>query len=154
MRKSLLFTLMLLALSAWVMAQQAPDTQSPPSNSQGSTQSPGAQAPNSQTAPGQGAQSPAGQNSVQGCLGGSGSNFTVTDKSGTSYALQLPQGADPSSLKPHIGEEVRVEGTMGGGSSSSPSAGNSAGARPTISVKNIYRVSPTCSSKSSGAPSK
>lgn len=153
MRKTILFTLMLLALSAWVMAQQAPNTQSPPSSSQGSAQS-GAQTPNPQSAPNQGAQSSGSQNSVQGCLGGSGNTYTVTDNGGTSYQLQLPQGADPSSLKPHIGEEVRVEGTTSGGSGSSPSAGNSAGARPTINVKNIYRVSNTCSNKGSANPSK
>ena len=133
MRKTLLFTLLLLALSAWVAAQQAPNTQSPPSS--------------------QGAQSAAGQNSVQGCLGGSGNSYTVTDKTGTSYELQLPRGADPSSLKPHIGEEVRVEGTTNGGGSSA-SAASSAGARPTINVKNIYRISTTCSSKGGANPSK
>jgi hypothetical protein len=91
---------------------------------------------------------------VQGCLGGSGGSYTVTDSSGTSYQLQLPQGADPSSLKPHIGEEVRVEGSTSGSSGSSPSAGNTAGARPTINVKNIYRVAATCSNKNSTPPSK
>src|SRR5437868_12447463 len=100
MRKTLMSTLILLALSAWVVAQQTPNSQSSPSTGQGTTQSPGAQSPNSQSSPdnGQGAQSASGQNSVQGCLGGSGNNFTVTDKSGTSYQLQLPQGADANAL--------------------------------------------------------
>jgi hypothetical protein len=134
MKRTLILTLILLALSAWVVAQQTPNSQSAPSTSQG-------------------AQSSAGQNSVQGCLGGSGSNFTVTDKTGTSYELQLPQGADPAALKPHVGEEVRVEGSMGGGSNASPSAGGSSAGR-TISVKNIYRVSPACSSKTPGTSPK
>jgi hypothetical protein len=135
MRRTSLLTIILLALSAWVVAQQTPNSQSAPSTSQGTSQS-------------------ADQNSVQGCLGGSGSNFTVTDKTGTSYQLQLPQGANPAALKPHVGEEVRVEGSMAGGSSSSPSAGGSSAGRPTINVKNIYRVSPTCSSKTPGATPK
>jgi hypothetical protein len=133
MRKTLLLTMVLLALSAWVVAQQD-NTQSNPNANQGSTQS-----------------ATAG-NSVQGCLGGSGNNFTVTDKSGTSYQLQLPQGADTSNLKPHIGEEVRVEGTTSNGSGSNSAAGGASGSQPTISVKNIYRISPTCSSKSGANP--
>jgi hypothetical protein len=88
---------------------------------------------------------------VQGCLGGSGNAFTVTDKSGTSYQLQLPAGADASNLKPHIGEEVRVEGTTSNGSGAN-SAASTSGSAPTITVKNIYRVSPTCTSKSGAAP--
>ncbi|HSB76711.1 MAG TPA: hypothetical protein VLC12_13730 [Terriglobales bacterium] len=135
MRRILLLSTILLALSAWMAAQQAPNTQNPPSS-------------------GQGAQSSAGQNSVQGCLGGSGSNFTVTDKSGTSYQLQLPQGANPAALKPHVGEEVRVEGNMSNGSSSGQAAGGSSAGGPSINVKNIYRVSPTCSAKGSGAAPK
>ena len=59
MRKTLFITLILLALSAWVVAQQSPN--SPPSTSQGATQS------------------AAGGNSVQGCLGGSGNTALVTE---------------------------------------------------------------------------
>lgn len=172
MRKIFFFTLILLALSAWVVAQQEPSSQAPPSTSPGTSQSSAGQAPSSQSAPdatqgaapssagqssqtspnaAQGAQSSADQNSVQGCLGGSGNDFTVTDKSGTSYQLQLPAGADASNLKPHIGEEVRVEGTTSGGAGSN-SAASTSGSRPTITVKNIYRVSQTCSSKSGTAP--
>jgi len=149
MRKTLFVTTILLALAAWGMAQQEPSSQSSPSTSQGTA----SQAPNTQSSPnnGQGTQS-AGQNSVQGCLGGSGNNFTVTDKSGTSYQLQLPAGANASALKPHIGEEVRVDGTTSNASGSNSAAGASAN-QPTINVKNIYRVSPTCSAKS-GAPPK
>jgi hypothetical protein len=150
MRKTLFVTTILLALAAWGMAQQEPSSQSSPSTSQGTA----SQAPNSQSSPnsGQGAAQSAGQNSVQGCLGGSGNNFTVTDKSGTSYQLQLPAGANASALKPHIGEEVRVEGDTASASGSN-SAAAASGNQPTINVKNIYRVSPTCSTKS-GAPPK
>ena len=160
MRKTLLSTLILLALSAWVVAQQAPSSQAPPSSSQGTSQPSTSQAPNSQASPSAGQTSPnAGQGespssagqSVQGCLGGSGNDFTVTDKTGTSYQLQLPAGADASNLKPHIGEEVRVEGATSSGSGSN-SAASASGSRPSITVKNIYRVSPTCSTKSGATP--
>jgi len=149
MRKTLLLTTVLLALSAWVCAQQAPSSQSSPSISQGTA----SQAPDSQSPPssGQGAQSAAGQNMVQGCLGSSGNNYTVTDKGGTSYMLQLPQGADGNALKPHVGEEVRVEGTTSSGGSSA-SGGASGAGQPSITVKNIFRVSTTCSNKSGAAP--
>ena len=131
MRRILFLSVVLLAASAWVMAQQDANSPNNPANGQGTTQS-------------------ASANSVQGCLGGSGNTFTVTDKGGTSYQLQLPQGADTSNLKPHIGEEVRVEGTTSNGSGSNSAA--SASGKPTISVKNIYRVAPTCGSKSGAAP--
>lgn len=134
MRKTLFVTTILLALAAWGIAQQQPNSQRPPNSTQG-------------TSP-----SSADQNSVQGCLGGSGNNFTVTDKGGTSYQLQLPAGANASALKPHIGEEVRVEGTTSNTSGSS-SAASASGNQPSINVKNIFRVSPTCSAKS-GAPPK
>ena len=160
MRKTLLFTLILFALSAWVVAQQAPSSQAPPSSGQGTSQPSTSQAPDTQASPSAGQSSPstgqgdsqasAGQ-SVQGCLGGSGNGFTVTDKTGTSYQLQLPAGADASNLKPHIGEEVRVEGSTSGGSGAN-SAASTSGSGPTITVKNIYRVSPTCSNKPGATP--
>lgn len=167
MRKTLLFTLILFALSAWVVAQQAPSSQAPPSSGQGTSQPSTSQAPDTQASPSAGQSSPsAGQTSpsagqgdsqasagqsVQGCLGGSGNSFTVTDKTGTSYQLQLPAGADASNLKPHIGEEVRVEGSTSGGSGAN-SAASTSGSGPSITVKNIYRVSPTCSNKSGATP--
>lgn len=160
MRKTLLFTLILFALSAWVVAQQAPSSQAPPSSGQGTSQPSTSQAPDTQASPSAGQTSPsAGQGdsqasagqSVQGCLGGSGNSFTVTDKTGTSYQLQLPAGADASNLKPHIGEEVRVEGSTSGGSGAN-SAASTSGSGPSITVKNIYRVSPTCSNKSGATP--
>jgi len=131
MRKICFLSVVLLAVSAWAIAQQGANSQSAPNSSQGSAQ----------TAP--------SENSVQGCLGGSGDNFTVTDKGGTAYQLQLPAGADTANLKPHIGEEVRVTGTMANNSGSS--AGGASSGQPTIAVKNIYRVASSCSSKTQGA---
>ncbi len=101
-----------------------------------------------------------GGNSVEGCLGGSAGKFTIIDKAGTTYDLQLPASADSSKLNSHIGQEVRVTGSMGnakssnaGGtdasaasSSSQTATGSSASSsHPSIQVTKIDKVSDTCS---------
>jgi len=78
MRKILLLTMVLLAVSAWAAAQQEANSQSAPSNA--------SQGP---------AQPSSASNSIEGCLGGFAGNFTLTDKAGTTYQLQLPQRANP-----------------------------------------------------------
>jgi hypothetical protein len=102
--------------------------------------------------------------SVEGCLGGSAGNFTVIDKSGTTYQLQLPAGADTSKLNAHLGEEVRVTGTMANAkqpgdtsSASSASASGAAGAsgsQPSIAVTKIDKVGDKCTSNVQNPPSK
>src|SRR5690349_10859193 len=100
MRKIMILSLALL-ISAWAVAQQdtpspstAPGSQSQTQQSRPSTASPASpsQAPDashSSAAMGSGSV-------VEGCLGGSNPNYTVTDKSGTTYSLIIPQGADAS----------------------------------------------------------
>jgi hypothetical protein len=56
---------------------------------------------------------------VEGCLGGTSPNFTVTTTAGQTYKLVIPQGADASQLTPHVGESVAVMGTLANASSSS-----------------------------------
>lgn len=103
----------------------------------------------------------AGGSSVEGCLGGSAGNFTISDKSGTTYRLELPQGADATVLNKHIGEEIRVTGTVAGAADTT--AASSAGAKPTagaaggggqpsIAVSRIDKVADTCGNRA--APSK
>jgi hypothetical protein len=65
---------------------------------------------------------------VEGCLGGTSPNFTVTDKSGAKYSILVPQGADASPLQKHIGESVAVEGSIDDGTSASSSAGSAGSA--------------------------
>jgi hypothetical protein len=99
-------------------------------------------------------------NSVEGCLGGSAGKFTIIDKAGTTYDLQLPASADSSKLNSHIGQEVRVSGNMSnaksssaGGtdasaasSSSQTATGSSASSsHPSIAVTKIDKVADTCS---------
>src|SRR5260370_14234092 len=47
------------------------------------------------------------ETTVQGCLGGSDGNYTLTDKNGTSFHLT----ADTAKLSEHVGHEIKVTGT-------------------------------------------
>jgi uncharacterized protein YdeI (BOF family) len=138
MRKIMIATLLLL-VSAWAVAQQGSTN---PGSAAGSSQSqsqsqPGASSSQSGASSGhatpdaaQGSSTMASSgNVVEGCLGGSNPNFTVTDKSGNAYQIIVPQGADASPLQKHIGESVAVEGTVdnSGSASSSSGSGSAAG---------------------------
>jgi hypothetical protein len=146
MRKTLLLTLILLVCAAWAVAQQNSTPQTNPAAS-GSSQA---------------SQATSGQDVVEGCLGGSAGNFTLTDQAGASYQLQLPQGSDNAKLSQHIGQEVRVTGTMASAASSSagqtPSSAGQAATSPsgsqTITVTKMDKISDTCSSSSGKSPSK
>ena len=190
MRKMFFVTLILLIAVGWAVAQNpstAPMTEQPgaQSPSSQSPSNPGAQSPTSPSAqpgapgqqqpgmPGQQPTNPADQagqdasaapagSSVEGCLGGSAGNFTVIDKSGTTYQLQLPAGADTSKLNAHLGEEVRVTGTMANvkqpgdtSAASSTSASGAAGAssQPSISVSKIDKIGDKCTSNVQNPPS-
>src|SRR6266567_4418331 len=102
MAKTFLLAISLLVSAAWLQAQsQYPQT--------GSSQT-GASA--------------SGQTTVQGCLQGSGGNYTLTDKSGTTYQLQ----GDTSKLSPHVGHEVQITGsTTSASTATSPTTGTPAG---------------------------
>jgi hypothetical protein len=156
MKKMLAVSVFTLATLAWAAAQQAggPPGQSgrqgaypqPP----GTTQSqPGMPDSTSQDA-GQsgsqaGSQGPAANVPVtEGCLGGNDPNYTITDKTGTTYKLNIPPSADTSKLKTHIGESVQVAGDVN-------NAGG-AGSR-SISVQGIGRGMGTCPANgTSGTP--
>jgi hypothetical protein len=138
MRHILVLTLILVVSATWVAAQQ-----------QGTTP-PGASSSSSGQLPGG-----AGSNIIEGCLGGSAPNFTVTDKAGTTYNLDLPQSADSSSLSQHVGESVKVMGGVNdsGSSASAPSgsSGSAASAQQrSIQVTQIGRGSGTCPGSTKG----
>jgi hypothetical protein len=99
----------------------------------------------------------ANQTSVQGCLGGSDGNYTLTDKTGNTYQLT----AGSADLKSHVGQQVQISGstnpppgdttatgvagtsgtsgTAGTGSSSSASQANQ------ITVDSVSKISDSCS---------
>lgn len=123
MSKTLLLALSLLVSATWLQTQsQYPQ----PSSSQ--TGAPAS-----------------GQTTVQGCLQGSDGNYTLTDKSGTTYQLQ----GDTSKFSAHVGHEVQITGsTTSASSSTSPTTGTPTGAtqQPTLNVQNMKHISKTCKS--------
>ena len=147
MKNLLLMTLFMLATLAWAAAQQpgsAPDpnsgqSASPSSQTPGQSQSPAPGAANPAGAAGQASSSPI----TEGCLGGSEPNYTITDKAGTAYKLNMPANANTSSLKSHIGESVQVQGDVK--DTGKPSA--------SIDVQRIGRGSGTCSGSGSNSAS-
>ena len=158
MRKLFFLTMIFLVVTAFALAQQPSNRPIAP----GPDNRPAAPSMDSSQA----AQPSAAGNSIEGCLGGSAGNFTVTDRTGTTYPLQLPQNADTSKLSQHIGEEVRVTGTMSSGSDtgtaspgnragSSSAAGSAAGAsmQNSINVTKMDKIGSTCGNKSA-SPSK
>jgi hypothetical protein len=121
MKKTLMVMLFMLATFAWAAAQDAGSMgqssgQAAPPSSQAQPGMPHAGDPGAQ--PGT-----AGQTSsapvTEGCLGGSAPNFTITDKAGTTYKLNIPAGSNVSVLSAHVGESVQVQGDVTGGKSSS-----------------------------------
>lgn len=119
MHKASLVTIVVLLTAAFAVAQMpsAPSQAPGARPSQTSPTNPNQNIPPDQAAPpgGNSQASPAGaENSVEGCLGGSVGSFTITDKTGTAYQLQLPPTADASKISQHVGEEIRVSGAMAG----------------------------------------
>lgn len=118
MKNMLVLTLFMLATFAWAAAQQSG---SAPDRSSGQAGSPSSQAPSAgqsqPSTPGSADQTGSrGQASnapvTEGCLGGSDPNYTITDKTGTTYKLNMPPNSDPSKLASHIGESVQVLGDL------------------------------------------
>lgn len=125
MKKPMFFAAIMLSALVWAGAQQP----------NGMPAQSGAQATSPSGAPGQspsampGAAGQTGPDATpqaggaamngqvtEGCLGGSNPNFTLTDASGKSFKLNLPQGADGTKLTPHVGESVQVMGNVSGSS--------------------------------------
>jgi len=152
MRRTLAVCIFVAATLTWSLAQNPSAT--PPSGQQ----PPSGQTPDasqSQTAPsgaaGQDQSQPSAQppsanaTITEGCLGGSGTNYTLTDKAGTSYKLNFPSSANVATLSSHVGESVRVMGDI---NKDSAKAGQSS-----IDVAKIGRGTGTCpSGAGSSAP--
>jgi hypothetical protein len=163
MKKVFLAAMFLLISAAWVMAQDSSAPLGVPQSGQqpGAMGATGSQAPGQQTgqAPGQqtpgqqpdnpagapdmGTQAQAGQKVVEGCLGGKNPDYTVKDDSGKTYKLLIPPGADASVLSQHIGESVKVTGTVGAGEVGAASAGADASG-DAIAVSKISRGTSKC----------
>jgi Protein of unknown function (DUF5818) len=133
MRKLSLIAAVLLLSSAWVLAQSsAPNSSQYPSSTAPSAQQPAQQPDASQTA--------TGDHSVEGCIGGSAGNFTLTDASGKTYQL----AGDTSKLGDHVGHQVRITGSE---EAAAPGAAAAAGAPTTLTVKKVKMISSSCPTK-------
>jgi hypothetical protein len=120
MTRTLLLALSLLVSAAWVQAQaQYPQT--------GSSQT-GATA--------------SGQTTVEGCLQHSEGNYTLTDKTGTTYQLK----GDTSKLKAHVGHEVQITGATMSGETSTTTGTQNAGTQSSMMVESVKHISETCKS--------
>jgi hypothetical protein len=111
MKNTLLMTLFILAMLAFAAAevntgQTASQSSQAPAATQAQPSKPGGADP-------AGSQSQEPQAPItEGCLGGSASNYTITDNAGTVYKLNIPPNADTSKLAPHVGESVQVQGDV------------------------------------------
>ncbi len=142
MKNTVVVTLFMLAMLAWAAAQQpsgAPEQSSAPATSP-SSQAPGAGQSQPSKPGGAGQEASRDQESnapvTEGCLGGGDPNYTITDKTGTIYKLNLPANSNTSSLAPHVGESVQVKGDV---KDSSGKAGNAS-----IDVQAIGRGTSSC----------
>jgi hypothetical protein len=88
-----------------------------------------------------------GEKTVQGCLGGSDGNYTLTDKNGTSFQLT----GETAKLAEHVGHEVKVTGTISS-ASASPSGGTAGGtmgqgsSASQLQVSSVKHISKSCQS--------
>lgn len=95
----------------------------------------------------QSSSSDASKTTIEGCLSGSSGNYSLTDKSGTTYQLT----GDTAKLQPHVGHTIRVTGTSESASNSSmtgkPSSSMSgpSDTQPMFNVTSFKHVSTTCS---------
>lgn len=117
--RTIITVILVLLVAAFAVAQDTTNPGAASSQAPGQMQQPGTTPGQRPGTPDQAAPSspmdraPASAGDmIEGCLGGSNPNYTVTDKSGKTYQILIPQGADASPLAKHIGESIQVEGTV------------------------------------------
>jgi hypothetical protein len=143
MKQAIALVAFMLTMLVWTAAQQtdkssgptSPNSQTPgASQSQPQPSAPGGQTPPQTRNPGD--NSPAANQPItEGCLGGTSPNYTLTDKSGTTYKLSFPSEANVSTLEPHVGESVRVMGTVNASSIAVTRIGKGTGTCPAKNPK-------------------
>lgn len=134
MRKTVLLSLFLLC-AVWAFAQtSSTPSQTTPSQTTSTTSS---------TTSSQTSTSTGKETKVEGCLNGSGGNYTLTDSAGKTWQLS----GDTSKLAEHVGHKIEVKGTTSPASSTSGTAGAagaSTGSNDTLNLTSMKMVSPTC----------
>lgn len=148
MKNIFVMSLFMLASLAWAAAQQP---SSVPDRSSGQTTSPSSKAPSAgqsqPSTPGTSQGRPGSQPSdapvTEGCLGGRDPNYTITDKAGTTYKLNMPPNADASKLASHVGESVQVLGEVKETGKAGPAS---------INVQGVGRGTSSCSANTQSPP--
>lgn len=137
MKNILAVTLFMLASIAWAAAQQPGSARDPGSGqaTAPSSQAPGATQSQPSGDPNQASGPAANAPVTEGCLGGRDPNYTITDKAGTTYKLNIPANADTSKLSSHIGEPVQVLGDV---------KDSSKGGNASINVQGIGKGTGNC----------
>ncbi len=96
-------------------------------------------------------QSSTDQTTIEGCLSGSNGNYTLTDKSGTTYQLT----GEAAKLGAHVGHDMQLTGTSSTSSASETdsnadqpsSISGSASSQQTFNVTSFKHISKNCSAK-------
>jgi hypothetical protein len=122
MQKIMLFLSVVLLSMSWAVAQDASSPSSPAAAGSG-----------------QAAQS-GGQMMVEGCLGGSDGNYTLSDSNGTVYQLT----GDTAKLSAHVGHEVKISGTSDSGTAGTSTGTPSGSGGHSIQVSSVKHISKTC----------
>jgi hypothetical protein len=176
MRKTLLFTAVMLLGTALMFAQDTNSSSSSSQNGANSSSQSGSTASEGQSGTTTTTQQTTttteqttGKNSVQGCLTGSTGNYTLTNAMGVTYQLQ----GDDSELSANVNKEVDVIGTPSStawaSASNSPTAGSNAGSATTpqannesahasasstktMQVTSVQKIADTCSTGNQAAP--
>ena len=133
----LLLSVLLLGLT-WSVAQNTDTSQS--STSTGAQQHSNMAGQNSRMASG-------GHVTVEGCLSGTGGNYSLTAKNGMTYKLE----GDATQLADHVGHEVKVTGMSEKEEAGENTSTGTSGATGTaegheIQVKSVKQISKTCRS--------
>ncbi len=150
MRKTVLLTFVLCLVAALAVAQQG---QNPPAPSTAS--------PSQESAP----KASPDENAIEGCLGGTAGNYSVTDKSGMVYKLELADDSHNAEIDKLAGQEVRVKGTLAEASASPSASEPDSGASKepnekaapksqTIKATSLEKLGDTCSAKGEASEKK
>lgn len=114
------------ACAVWVFAQTYP-SQNPSSSQTGQS--------SSQTSS-QSSSSSGNETTIQGCLNGSGGNYTLTDSSGKTWQLT----GDTAKLSDHVGHTVEIKGTTSSSGSESSGATGSSGSSSSANAQSTINV--------------
>jgi hypothetical protein len=135
MRKRYLIIAIVVLSPVWLMARAGSQRSTYPNRPSPSRQPPAA----SDIAPTEGEQTSEEHphdSLLEGCVGGSRGNLTLTNAAGKVYQLR----GDTATLADHVGQQAALTGTEEPGSAS-----RAAGAQPTFTVKKVNTIASTCS---------